>query len=93
GAIEYVLNRKKTIEGEIRMATHAGHDKALVCEYAKLAKRVDVDKKLWGLISKTYTNESKTKPEMLRTIEDLADDIQRREEKMNLLQQRIFVSF
>ena len=93
GAIECVLTRKKTIEGEIRTATRAGHDKALVCEYARLAKRVDVDKKLWGLISKTYTKESKTNPERLRTIEDLADDIQRREEKMNLLQQRLFVSF
>ena len=92
GAIEYVLNRKKTIENQIQMATKAGHGKDLVCEYAKLAKRVDVEKKLLGLISTTYIKGRETEQETLRTIEDLADGIQMREENLIKLQQKIFLS-
>jgi len=91
-AIEYVLNRKKTIENQIQMATKAGHGKDLVCEYAKLAKRVDVEKKLLGLISTTYIKGRETEQETLRTIEDLADGIQMREENLIKLQQKIFLS-
>jgi PGF-pre-PGF domain-containing protein len=92
GAIEYVLNRKKTIEKEILNATRAGHDKAIVCEYAKLAKRVDVERKLLELINTTYTKGRETDQEILRTIEDLADEIQRRGENLIQLQQRISAS-
>jgi DNA-binding response OmpR family regulator len=44
-AIDYVLTRKKFIDREIRVAIQAGFGKDLVCEYARLRKRVDVEKK------------------------------------------------
>jgi len=88
GAIEYVLNRKKKIAGEIQMAIRAGNDKTLVCEYAKLAKQTDVQKKLLEQIRTTYTSVGKTKQGILGSIEDLANDIQRREETMIQLRQR-----
>jgi PGF-pre-PGF domain-containing protein len=92
GAIEYVLNRKKKIAGEIQMAIRAGNDKTLVCEYAKLAKQTDVQKKLLEQIRTTYTRVGKTKQGILGSIEDLANDIQRREETMIQLRQRLSVT-
>ncbi len=91
-AIEYVLTRKKTIDAEIQMAIKAGHDKAIVCEYAKLVKRVDVDKKLLGILRKKYNPDKKTDPGIIRTIEDLADDMLRREENLMQIRERISVS-
>ncbi|MCX6698272.1 MAG: two-component system response regulator, partial [Methanoregula sp.] len=91
GAIEYVLNRKKKIAEGIQMALRAGDDKTLVCEYAKLTRRVDVEKKLFKLLRTTYTKASKTKQEVLQTIEDLDTEIQRREETMIQFRQRLSV--
>ncbi|MFA6363622.1 PKD domain-containing protein [Methanoregula sp.] len=91
-AIEYTLNRKKKIEGEIQMALRAGTDKALVCEYARLTKRVDVDKKLVNLLKTTYTKVGETEQGILRKIEDMANDIQQSEEKLILLQLKVLVS-
>jgi PGF-pre-PGF domain-containing protein len=89
GAIEYVLNRKQKIAGEIQMAIKAGNDKTLVCEYAKLAKQTDVEKKLLEHIRTAYTGVGKTKHEIQWSIEDLANEVQRREETMIQLRQRL----
>jgi len=91
-AIEYVLNRKKTIDAEIQNAIHAGHDKTIVCEYAKLARRVDVDRKLMKIIKKPYIKMGRSEREIIQTIEDLADGMLRREENLIQLRQKIFVS-
>ncbi|MDP3396419.1 MAG: IPT/TIG domain-containing protein [Methanoregula sp.] len=91
-AIEYVINRKKKIDAEIQLAIKAGHEKALVCEYAKLAKQVDVDKKLLKLMGKKNSKMEKTGNGINQTIEDLADDMVLREEKLIQLRERISVS-
>ena len=89
GAIEYVLDRKKKIAGQIQIAIRAGNDKTLVCEYAKLAKQTDVEKKLLEHMRTTYTRVGRTKEEIRGSIEDLAIEIQRREETMIQLRQRL----
>ena len=73
------------------MALRAGDDKTLVCEYAKLTRRVDVEKKLFKLLRTTYAKAGKTKQEVLQTIEDLDIEIQRREETMIRFRQKLSV--
>ena len=53
-AVEQVLMRKRKIEESIVLAKKAGIDKEMFCEFAKLSKRVSVNRKLIGMLEKNY---------------------------------------
>jgi DNA-binding response OmpR family regulator len=88
-AIEYVLTRKKLIEREIRVALKAGFEKELVCEYARLRKRVEVEKKIIGIVRSTYTTGGSMADEMIRTIDDISAEIRSREMRLRKLQSQL----
>lgn len=50
GAVEYVLIRRKLISKDVSAAMKAGVDRGLVCDYARLKRRVDVERKLIGIL-------------------------------------------
>jgi CheY-like chemotaxis protein len=85
-AIEYVLNRKKVIAGEIRVALDAGFEKELVCEYARLRKRVEVEKKLIGIVRTAYRAGKSLQDGMTTTLDDVSAEIGSREERLRNLQ-------
>ena len=89
GAIEYVLDRKKFIDKEIRVAIKAGYEKELVCEYARLRKRVEVEKKLLGILRSVYTTAESVQNEMTRAVDDISMEIGSREEKLRKLQYQL----
>jgi two-component system OmpR family response regulator len=89
GAIEYVLMRKKVIAGEIRVALNAGFEKELVCEYARLRKRVEVEKKLIGIIRSAFTTGGSVADDMLRTFDDVSAEIGSREMRLRKLQSQL----
>ena len=89
GAIEYVLMRKKLIAREISVALKAGFEKELVCEYARLRKRVEVEKKIIGIVRSTYTTGGSMADEMIRTIDDISAEIRSREMRLRKLQSQL----
>ncbi|MDD1716416.1 MAG: response regulator [Methanolinea sp.] len=53
-AIEGQLNRRRIIEMDIAMAKDAGVDQAVVDEYIRLRKSIDINKRLFKLLENTY---------------------------------------
>lgn len=53
-AIEGQLNRRRIIEMDIAMAKEAGVDQAVVEEYIRLRKSIDINKRLFKLLENTY---------------------------------------
>jgi CheY-like chemotaxis protein len=88
-AIEYVLMRKKFIAREIRVALKAGFEKELVCEYARLRKRVEVEKKIFRIVRSAHTTGESVADEMIRTIDDLSAEIGSREMRLRKLQSQL----
>jgi len=88
-AIEYVLMRKKFIAREIRVALKAGFEKELVCEYARLRKRVEVEKKIIRIVRSAHTTGESVADEMIRTIDDLSAEIGSREMRLRKLQSQL----
>jgi response regulator RpfG family c-di-GMP phosphodiesterase len=88
-AIEYVLTRKKLIEREIRVALKAGFEKELVCEYARLRKRVEVEKKIIRIVRSAYTTGGSMADGMIRTIDDISAEIGSREMRLRKLQSQL----
>jgi len=89
GAIEHVLMRKKFIEREVRVALKAGFEKELVCEYARLRKRVEVEKKIIRIVRSAYITGESVADGMIRTIDDLNAEIGSREMRLKKLQSQL----
>jgi CheY-like chemotaxis protein len=53
-AIMHVFARRQMIEEKIAAAKRAGIDRNELCECARLTRVVDVNKRLWNLLVKTY---------------------------------------
>ncbi len=88
-AIEHVFRRKEFIEREIHVALKAGFEKDLVCEYARLRKRVEVEKKIIGIIRSAYTTGESMADDMIRTIDDVSAEIGSREMRLRNLQSQL----
>jgi two-component system, OmpR family, response regulator len=88
-AIEYVLMRKKFIAREIRVALKAGFEKELVCEYARLRKRVEVEKKIIRIVRSAYSTGESVADEMIRTMDDINAEIGTREMRLRNLQSQL----
>jgi DNA-binding response OmpR family regulator len=53
-AITHVFGRRQMIEEKIAAAKRAGIDRDKLCEHARLTRVVDVNKRLWDLLVRTY---------------------------------------
>ncbi|MDD1701450.1 MAG: response regulator [Methanoregula sp.] len=86
--IEYVLTRRKDIEKDIHVAIDAGFEKDMVCEYAKLKKRVEVEKKLKDIIRMPEEAEA---PGGIRSLtrDEIATEMRTHEEKLHDLESRL----
>ena len=95
-AIEHSLNRKQNIYRNIVLAKKAGIDPDTNCEYAKLSKRVDVNKKLIGLLQKSYGMPEPGKHgtgDALDIIEQMIMNTRSHEDRLEHLQREIFSAF
>jgi two-component system OmpR family response regulator len=95
-AIEHSLNRKQNIYRNIVLAKKAGIAQDTYCEYAKLSKRVDVNKKLIGLLQKSYGMPEPRKHgtgDALDIIEEMIMNTRSNEDRLEHLQREIFSAF
>jgi DNA-binding response OmpR family regulator len=95
-AIEHVLIRKQNIYKNIVLAEKAGIAQDTYCEYAKLSKRVDVNKKLIGILQKSYGMPEPGKHgtgDALDIIEQMITNTRSNEDRLLQLQREIFSAF
>jgi two-component system OmpR family response regulator len=88
-AIEYVLKRQERIKKDIADAVGAGADQALIDEFERLSKSVDVSKRLLKILEATYNiHDSKVKvgENITHAIKSMAMSIKFQEERLNQLQ-------
>lgn len=59
-AIEHVLNRRQSIKSDMDLARQSGFDTAVITEYARLSRTIDVNRRLMKILETTYNfNDSK----------------------------------
>jgi two-component system OmpR family response regulator len=95
-AIEHVLVRKKNIKENIVLAKKAGISQDRFCEFAKLSKRVDVNKKIIDILAKIYTGEQERRPGEIapdQIISQIVMDTRRHEDSLEELRREIFPAF
>ena len=78
--------RKKFIDKEIRVAIKAGFERDLVCEYARLRKGVEGEKKLLGILRSVYATAESVQNDVTRAIDDVSAEMGSREERVRKLQ-------
>ncbi|WAC05927.1 MAG: response regulator [Methanoregula sp.] len=95
-AIEHVLIRKKNISENVSIAKKAGVAQETFCEYAKLSRHVDVNKKLIGLLQQAYGMQSINDlkdGEEYRIIEHMIINTRYSEDRLEQIQREIFSAF
>ncbi|MEN6611107.1 MAG: response regulator [Methanoregulaceae archaeon] len=88
-AIEYVLMRRELIDRDVRKASRAGFERDVVCEYARLTRRVEVEKKLMGILQSSYGSPNGSRNDITVSLDDIAKEIQSREETLKRLQSQL----
>lgn len=89
-AIEGQLNRRRIIEMDIAMAKDAGVDQAVVEEYIRLRKSIDINKRLLKLLENTYKiSDEKTTvgDEMGLAIRSMGMNLRFQEERLEEIRQ------
>ncbi len=84
-AIEGLLNRRRVIEMDMKMAEDAGVEKKTIDEYSRLRKNIDISKRLLKLLENTYKiNDDKLKvsDEISLAIKSMAMNIRFQEERL-----------
>ncbi len=84
-AIEGLLNRRRVIEMDMKMAEDAGVEKKTIDEYSRLRKNIDISKRLLRLLENTYKiNDDKLKvsDEISLAIKSMAMNIRFQEERL-----------
>ncbi len=84
-AIEGLLNRRRVIEMDMKMAGDAGVEKKTIDEYSRLRKNIDISKRLLRLLENTYKiNDDKLKvsDEISLAIKSMAMNIRFQEERL-----------
>ena len=84
-AIEGLLNRRRVIEMDMKMAGDAGVEKKTIDEYSRLRKNIDISKRLLKLLENTYKiNDDKLKvsDEISLAIKSMAMNIRFQEERL-----------
>jgi two-component system OmpR family response regulator len=90
-AIEYILKRQESIRGEIDRAKVEGADEALIEEFERLSKSVDVSRRLLKILETTYNiKESKMDVgdnNISHAIKSMAMSIEFQEERLNQIKE------
>ena len=84
-AIEHVLNRRQTLKMDVEAVKKAGFDPDITSEYARLAKSIDVNKRLMKILENTYNiNDSKVSvsDDISRAIKSMETNIQFQETRL-----------
>jgi len=81
--------RRELIERDIRRASRAGYERDLVCEYARLTRRVEVEKKLMGILQSSYGTRNGARNDVSVTLDEIAQEIRSREETLKKLQSQL----
>lgn len=85
-AIEHVLARRHSIAAAIERAREAGVDQKLVDEYERLAKSVDINRRLLKILETTYNIKDARAgmgEDITRAIKSMAASIRIQEERLN----------
>jgi two-component system OmpR family response regulator len=96
GAIEHVLARQKTIKETLPLAAKAGISKDKYCEFARLSKHVDVNKKIVHLLQRTYGVAEGGRPgddEENKIYEQLIQNSRHYEDRFEQMKREIFSAF
>ncbi|KQC03828.1 MAG: two-component system response regulator [Methanoculleus sp. SDB] len=87
-AIEYVLKRQENINRQVESAKGAGADQALIDEFERLSKSVDVSKRLLKILEATYNihdDKVKVGENITHAIKSMALSIKFQEERLEQL--------
>jgi len=91
-AIEHVLNRRQTLKLDVESAKKAGFDTGIISEYARLAKSIDVNRRLMKILESTYKfNDPKVSvtDEISRTIKSIETNIQFQETRFQQIKSEL----
>lgn len=91
-AIEHVLNRRQSIKSDMDLARQSGFDTAVITEYARLSRTIDVNRRLMKILETTYNfNDSKVpvSDEISRTITSIKTNIKSQENRLQQIKAEI----
>jgi two-component system OmpR family response regulator len=91
-AIEHVLNRSQSIKSDMDLARQSGFDTAVITEYARLSKTLDVNRRLMKILETTYNfNDAKVpvSDEISRTITSIKTNITSQENRLQQIKAEI----
>lgn len=92
-AIIHIFARREIIKEQIAVATGAGADRDKVCEFARLTRIVDVNKRLHDLLIKTYDLEvgvmQGAENEMVLAIKNLEGTFRNQENRLEQIQRSL----
>jgi two-component system OmpR family response regulator len=91
-AIEHVLNRRRSIKSDMDLARQSGFDMAVITEYARLSKTIDVNRRLMKILETTYNfNDSKVRvsDEISHTIASIKTNITSQENRLQQIKAEI----
>ena len=91
-AIEHVLNRRQTLKMDVEAVKKAGFDPDITSEYARLAKSIDVNKRLMKILENTYNiNDSNVSvsDDISRAIKSMETNIQFQETRLRQIKSEL----
>ena len=91
-AIEHVLNRRQTLKLEAEAAKKAGFDSAIINEYVRLAKTIEVNRRLMKILERAYNlNDSKVSvtEEISHAIKTLETNLQFQETRFQQIKSEL----
>jgi CheY-like chemotaxis protein len=91
-AIERVLGRRQSIKADMDLARQSGFDPAVIAEYARLSKSIDVNRRLMKILETTYNyNDSKVRvnDEISRAIKSMETNIRFQENRFQQIKGEI----
>ncbi|NLX50074.1 MAG: response regulator [Methanospirillum sp.] len=93
--IEHVLDRTNRIRGDVQAARDAGIDEPVVEEYTRLAKTIEVNRRLMSLLESTYNLSDahvRVSEELALAIRSMNTNIAFQEERLRELRDRMTLS-
>jgi len=88
-AIEAQLNRRRVLEKDLEMAREAGVDEAVIQNYKRLRRSIDINKRLLKILENTYrtseAREEEGEDDFSMAIRNMEMNIRYQEEQLNSL--------
>ncbi|OPY37917.1 MAG: response regulator PleD [Methanoregula sp. PtaU1.Bin051] len=95
-AIKSILHRRKNMQSTLALARKAGVSRDMYCEFAKLSRHVDVNRKMIGLLQQTYGVPDPDRAEMTEAdtvIWQLSTNTREKEDRLEQLRREISSAF